>query len=438
MDTQSELAQEHPHQSTTVDHLPLEIIAYIMELGHMDGCNPMLDPLYWDFGFRDTISLLSHRFRSIALGTPKLWNCLRVYIGRDDEHALLGTSPESFSRGLQRSGAVPLDLLFVCRRTCDEGRDVGDSRRISRLLFPHLSRLRSCDLFIESMTGALPLFDTFQFAEAPALERMAFRSVEEDAEDITDWIDRKGSHPIFSGGTPNMSSLTIVGIILFPPTSPLPRLQAVTFLSITTDTPQYFPAEFRSLLSAMPSLTELELMSPFVVHFEAFSTPNLRSLTLSDLAANELLEGWTAPVLQSLCIGRLCGGIHDALQHIDTTKYPMLESLVLGGDEFTLTWPFVHATDTLKHVSLMDISRQSADHLLHMMTPSPPCLWPRLQSFSIGSASPFAWSAFLLQRVVADRPILRAQIYGRLYVLDDDVAAIERLAREEWVAIGSA
>ncbi|KDQ56045.1 hypothetical protein JAAARDRAFT_36837 [Jaapia argillacea MUCL 33604] len=342
----------------------------------MEGCNPILDPFLWDPRFRDATPLLSHRFRSIALGTPKLWNCLRVYIGRDDEHALLGTSPESFSRVLQRSGAVPLDLLFVCRRTCDEGRDVGDSRRISRLLFPHLPRLRSCDLFIESMTGALPLFDAFQFAEAPTLDRMAFRSAEEDAEWITDWLGHAESHPIFSGGTPNMSSLTIVGIILFPPTSPLPPLQAVTFLSITTGTPQYFPAEFRLLLSAMPTLIVLELMSPFVVRVEAFSTPNPRPLTLSDLTANNLIEEWTAPVLQSLCISRLCEGINDALQHINTTKYPLLESLVLGGRRFTLTSSFVHATDTLKHVSLMDISKKSADDLLRMVTPSPPYLWP--------------------------------------------------------------
>lgn len=397
---------ELTNRAAPVSALPTEILVVIF--GYLRSHEKSPFPL--------STSHVIRRWRDVVIHTPSMWTNIRL--GRQ-----LPKSEDLLSLYLCRSRDCLLDItLFFYFEAGDV--DWGTATPphfIPGLLLSEVSRWRRLVVRTRSYQTLFWTFESLRALSAPCLEYYEMDYDEDNSRGI--------GGPIFTGGAPALTSLTLRDISLGNP-----PLIAITDLEICP--PQLsscFYTEFKSLLTAssvlrrliisdylfisdydanrhepigIPSLLSLKISFPQLIHslhryhlLSLIAAPNLESLTLDHLRASQMFNFSGVVQVFPLAI-----------------KFPKLRVLevdlhvVPDGRLSELCFALPAITHVLG----------GGTHLLEILDASDgKVMWPQLQSITV----PVLWCSSHLDtlynvvssRVAAGHPIARLQVPSQFY-----------------------
>ncbi|KDQ56063.1 hypothetical protein JAAARDRAFT_319740 [Jaapia argillacea MUCL 33604] len=407
-----------------IEKVPIELLGAIFVAGHRSQCLAFEGG--WNFSFRSTISLVSRGFREVAIQTPGLWGDILLSVGHYDDDDHTERPPmEYLEMCLRRSSNIQLQIFAA--RLCDKCHN-GDNScprldRCMELIAPHLTRIQAIALVVNTMEVPDNLFDHLRDVHVPAMETLYLHD-EYDCL-ILDF-------PIFQGGAPRLSSLSI-------PAGLDVRLEAGPFLPLAAVTDLYLDGTFQTMTSdqlvtlteATPQLRELSLSHPSVIvinrpehQVPCIRLPNLTSLTLFGDASN-FISHLHSPTVQHLCLSGY--SIPRSVKIIASQrKFPALESLSMDQyyeQEPTIYTPeLARSTPLLKDLHLPTDSTAANAFLAFLREPLPEdptvpgCCslpWPLLQSLRLSSVRPEPLRELLIARIQHGIPIQSLTVCDR-------------------------
>jgi hypothetical protein len=260
---------EHIPYPAHIESLPNEILAEIFEAGVSISKDQ-----HGTLPFQCAISSVNHRWRTIAVSTPRLWSAIIFHC----DTRSVGPKFDHLSLWIERSASCALDITIMVQPQLMSVSNV--ALAIDQLIL-HVDRWHR--LTIKDMPGHMvdSVIESLYTASAPRLQHVDL-SVLQDYGDFTRTIDK-----IFTGGATALTSARIVGLCQVC-TPPLVGLTALHFggacrasgsMRLTHD-------EFRDLLTASPSLADLalealELWSSPGASASNIHIPSLRTLSLN-------------------------------------------------------------------------------------------------------------------------------------------------------------
>ncbi|KAF7974975.1 hypothetical protein HWV62_10717 [Athelia sp. TMB] len=298
-------------------NFPNEVLSMIFETGAAQdlGENPT-------YVFGCIVSHVSHRWRSVALATPRLWTQIRL-IGNphDGSHYAPSMLPndndmpppassEKVCTYLSRSGVAPVDIHIKINYE-----DIADE--LLQTIADHIGHCRSLAVTGVRRVSLSKLLKIASQHRAPVLVSLSLCS-----------FSSSFSDPLFPLGAPRLKNVALdrSNILALAPVC-LPAFESVTQLRLSD---LYFQnAEvydsLRRMLIILHSLSYLELQ------FAGAITDSLQSLQLIEL-----------PTLQYLEVD--CEGCPETLSHtMRIIRAPNLNCLSLVGfvDEHRPAWPLM-------------------------------------------------------------------------------------------------
>jgi hypothetical protein len=404
------------NMSAPVSRLPNEILGAIF--GYMKG----------SYGANDipdvvVVSHVTRHWRSVALGSPSLWDTIRMNAAN---HSL--GLPIAF---LTRSKSCTLDITLEV----PEDAPMSGLQMIP-ILIPHFGHIRH--LAIESDDNehvVQRLVQSLLDFHAASLERLEISLELGNSQDSFLWGDRTR---IFASGAPSLSSVVLKGISL---RCCSPPLAAVTYLSLDSDgdgTMLMSYNYFCNALSACRSLTWLELRgrlfafgsSDTARHIEI---PSLISFAIGypiryrqDHYIRSTFKTISAPALRTLSLNYMhrltLQVVVDFIQ--SHTLYPMLQHLRLEDPAVEcMTANSIRATASVTHVTLIyvgGIPRKMAalaPLLGHKEQPvsQTDILWPRLHTLTVCVFDEVFIRDMITTRIAIGVPLVTLRIESSTY-----------------------
>lgn len=176
-----------------ISSLPNEILVEIFTIGHRSKPSTPFEVL---------VSHVSHHWREVALGTPKLW----AKIHRQSYQRAVGF----IAAYLQRSRQLPIYLTFNigsddldsdgCDCGCGSGPEQNETEknisRFRRLVKPHISRCKTLIIESESYLPLIPVLRMLSAAAVPALRLIRINVANLPAEQ--EWQLFRGGAPLLN------------------------------------------------------------------------------------------------------------------------------------------------------------------------------------------------------------------------------------------------
>lgn len=354
-----------------IESLPNEVLAMVFQAGCILPCRKAHRPNKRpDPPFELLISLVSRRWRNVAISTPKLWTKICV-LPRQPLDLVMAY--------LTRSGVLPLDIRADLRFNRSSFLFVSS---FVEVFIPQIGRWRSMCIRSTHYQYLRPFFRHIRLATAPLLESLQiivgdhdndeedtdhndidsdnsdgtddegeeeeedeYSDIEDQDNEASDWdAERDGNiGEILTGGTPALRLFRLTGIGLHLCTPPG---LALTTLHIHGTGPSSFfttCSKFRDILDNLSALTHLFVHGWVIrehdVPTRASILPILSSLHLSSShgydSQVELLAIISAPLLECLTLNSVwMGNFSTSLfQRPEWTagspRYPRLRSLSL-------------------------------------------------------------------------------------------------------------
>jgi hypothetical protein len=359
-------------------NLPSEILSIIFEAGQPQASCPVFQRQTLnvrgksEIPFELLISSVSHRWRDVALQTPRLWTNLQINV--------LQSTKAPLDLYIHRSKICLLSITFK-QRTLNIHVINPDSAvknftwQLERLV-PHVARWRDFimdNVHVAPLSAALfPLFHL----HAPALEMLAIDS-----------SNGQENIEIFSAGAPLLSSMVLLGASIRPHQGP-----AIKSIQLGAHV-RFSHAEFSQFVQSMPSLTHASIRADIVtdlINLPLIGLPSILSLDIDcdySHSSIRLLTCLDLPSMETLVIrGFSLNAILTLGQH--HRPYPFVQSLRITSSYHDDEHDVPIAT-TLGFISLFpsvqDIAFQGADAIiilavLHDRRSTDELLWPQLSA----------------------------------------------------------
>jgi hypothetical protein len=309
------------NETAPISMLPNELLATIIEI----GCR-LAETKSHSCPFEVVVSHVTRHWRTIALGTPRIWAKIRRYSSQK--------SLDSIAAYLQRSKAVPLDLSV----DMGEGTDHQDHfTPFCQLINPHVNRWRRLRVTYASWEDHRKWLQGMPLACPRILQ-----SIDIFLEKMGDGIIRT-PHTIFPNGAPRLTSVRVKGVGWF---CWMPPLRAVTTLCLDNDGVDHTLwtsfHELQVMFRHMSCLTHLIVSGDIAESWPPGVTIELVTLKSLDIRADPaeddagqisgLLLAISAPSLESLALRVV--EENDFRRYIQSTisdppKFQALRSLVL-------------------------------------------------------------------------------------------------------------
>ncbi|KZP12785.1 hypothetical protein FIBSPDRAFT_150108 [Athelia psychrophila] len=214
--------------SNVADEIMAMIFGMGMTISHEE--NP-LSP--WPFG--EVVSLVSHRWRSIALDTPSLWTFIKYTL-----RPLRGCAAY-----LSRSRLAPVDIYIAHREV---------NYSLLQSINEHFGRCRSFCVFTSTKEDVQRILECVSCHTVPLLRKLSMGSYHPNL---------KFPAQLFPLGAPNLKIVQLMGLNFetIPQAFCLPAFEAVTHLRLShvniNNVESYI--SFRVVLEALQHLSHLEL-----------------------------------------------------------------------------------------------------------------------------------------------------------------------------------
>jgi hypothetical protein len=321
-------------------NLPNEILSMIFEAGRSRTLYPASRDGRSKAGipFELAVSSVSHRWRNVALQTPRLWTNLEIKVF-DPTRCLTDLY-------LRRSKMSLLDITFRQRKSTNSNTNYFKAQL--ELLLPYVARWRSF-IIVGVHFGSLSItLSPLAHLHAPALETLAMDCISNEQQVVE----------TFSTGAPRLSSVALRSAFVRPPQGP-----ALKFLQLCSDV-RLSHVEFSQFMQSMPALTNISIHWAVVsdpVNYPAIQLPSVLSLDYHfDLLSNPggVLPSLELPSLETLTIhGRTFRVIEVLTQH--HRPYPFVQSLQFVDPYYTKRRD-VPAATTLDFISLFQALKTSS------------------------------------------------------------------------------
>ena len=253
--------------------------------------------------------ILSHvcsQWRNIAINLPILWTAFKF-----ESHRRVLAPVDKLEEYLFRSKTQLIELYFDF--FVSDFEEANKCFKLVEIAIPHACRWRRFTLFTDSLYAPIRVMDGFRRLNTPNLEYLAICPASNDLADIPDPDDIRPS--VLTGGTPKLSVMRINSTTHF---HSLPPLSNITTLTIQ-DSPEiveyfYSVRTFRSILMAIPNLTNLSIessygvnpSSTFVSGLPRIVMPSLKVLRIAqDNCVLSILSLLDAPLLEMLLLHNL-------------------------------------------------------------------------------------------------------------------------------------
>jgi len=369
-----------------VSSFPTEIIAAIFkEVGLSDGYSR--GDMDMQCRKLPSIVLASHvnrQFRDIAIGTSSLWSSIDLHLSSTMDLYLMDIY-------LERSKSSLLDIHIV-------GNIVNFDivHRVVGRLLPHCGRWRSLSIEADSTVCMHGIIPALQYLCVPKLVSM-------DISLFKPWDPHLHGVcvSIFSGGALTLRSSKFVNLSLLECRPPLSALDTLD-LQVVSPWPMALKYnEFRDILMAAPSLTDLRLSSMVFqldpeVQLEPVDLPYLQILALSIDAAVyagrsdlliDIFKALRIPGLQTFKLYNLYSQHSATVLHYlqaEAHRYPLLHSLALKDVEWSgcLIPDIIHALPNITSLSLIRSAENVVLNLLMDGTTMSP-LWSQLKALEL-------------------------------------------------------
>ncbi|KAF7986643.1 hypothetical protein HWV62_26466 [Athelia sp. TMB] len=339
--------------------IPDEILATIFEQAH--SCED---------GLELQVSQLTHRWREVALCTPRLWCKVRVSSYKQADLAALY---------LDRSKGLPFDLTISIKSTDDEALFCG--------MF--LNRIHLCRRLTINLKSDLPkeerdFVDHLVSATLPLLKSFEMSCLYGAPTDI------------FTGGTPLLTDVRLSKSLHC-----LPPLHSITTLRLVGVHTYSGPEKWRDMLLSLTSLISLEVVdgieilnqweSPAVIKL-----PALQSLCVKAVNARNnqsvfrcLYDTIDAPLLECLSLESFIDEDLVFLKEswpLGATKFPALRTLTLSDFEtHEPLCPFMRTFPNVQTVMVKGRSGSTMQRLLQLLQYSETAQthWPVLRCLGL-------------------------------------------------------
>lgn len=402
--------------SAPISRIPNEILAEIF--GYMKGsysANNIPNVM--------VVSHVTRHWRNVALGSPSLWDTIRMSTANDSLDL-----PITF---LTRSEPCTLNV------TLDIPEDAPMSGlRLIPILIPHFGHIRHLAIECGDNEHVVQrLIESFLNFQAPSLECLEISLDLGNSQDSFLWNDRTR---IFTGGTPILSSVVLKGISL---QCCSPPLDTITHLSLDSDgdgTMLMSYDHFCDALSACRSLTRLELRGWLFAFSSSdaarqINLPSLVSFAIGypifyrqDHCVRSTFETISAPALQTLSLNYMHRLTLQVVVHFIQSRalYPMLQHLRLEEPAVEcMTVHSIRAMASVTHVTLMyvgGIPRKMAALAPLLDRKYQPVfqadiLWPRLHTLTICVFDDVFIRDLITTRIAIGVPLVTLRIESGTY-----------------------
>lgn len=391
-----EKAKSLPTPSITIEDLPNEILALILEAGSIlpsipKGRHSDNTPRTQSLTFPTLVSSLSMRLRSLALGTPNIWSTILI--------SATGVIPIELSTlYLKRSYLSLLDLSIDL--SCSGGGIHPDIlTSIVSLVTPHLHRSKKLFVAADSRKTMEAFIMHFRNTPFGNLKESHFRVIMNSCADWMGYRDEVDFISIPQG----LTSLRLRGV----PSPSFGRLFRLTKLDLNDVVISF--SQFKDLLP--PSLERLILrtavyINPFPASSSSSDTtadhiihlPNLQSLTLDvgdwhSEGCQELLSIIYMPSLSHLEMSLLNLRGLDRLLHASRTLYASrtwnVRTLVLCNTTISLQDGFKDLCSIFPLVEELLLLGPNEENPIppSLLTPEGNPPWPHLHSITLSNPS---------------------------------------------------
>lgn len=181
---------------------------------------------------------------------------------------------------ISRSSSAPLDVSFLAR-------NVHTLAKAQSLLAKHIHRTQKLNITAAGDLDVYPIMETVLARPARLLATLSLRIVPPvDFSETRMSLSSSDmfSSSAFSGYTPNLTHLTLMGPATLPP---LPLFPSITHLTLSQCRQRLSPREVRDLLQAMPRLQSLSLNNALKPGPEPSAQPAIHLPDLAILTVQE-------------------------------------------------------------------------------------------------------------------------------------------------------
>ncbi|KDQ55461.1 hypothetical protein JAAARDRAFT_195834 [Jaapia argillacea MUCL 33604] len=427
--------------------LPNELLGQIFE----ECCSIPSDS--FDCPSPIAISLVSRRWRGIALSMSSLWTDIVL------RPRLLDRATAYLSRSSHRT----IDITFNAK-TITSPISVDNKTNLLkavRLLLPHIPRWRRFVLLVDFQSVLHEVAKHLAGVAAPELQSVEF---------LQDRLDssRLGFEPIhteiFAGGTPKLAQVRLRCTTLWWHCNMLSGLTTLDLGHIFRPYRQPSYAEFCDLITASPSLTHLilRLSGPVLepeVDYLPIEIPSLRSLELADFESPALSAEYlyrlcrtlSTPNLKELKISNISeiAWINFVFaMESQAPKYPTVESVTLSSFQpINLEEGFMRSFPELKNFTAHDV--QADCFIYALFAPHPPrsglftpiqpaksdICWPHLQTLTLDRIRLSSLRLMISARTGMGRPIGKLRLAESIreqMSMNGNLDWLEKNASLEW------
>jgi hypothetical protein len=402
--------------SAPISRIPNEILTEIF--GHMKG----------SYGANDiphvmVVSHVTRHWRNVALGSPSLWDTIRMSTANDSLDLPIAFLTRSKPCTLNITLEIPEDAPM-------------SGLQLIPILIPHFDHIRH--LVIECGDNELVvqrLVESFLDFQAPSLEHFEISLDLGNSQDSLLW---NGRTRIFTGGTPILSSVVLKGISLRCCSPPLSTVTHLTLDSEGDGTMLMSYDYFCNALNACHSLTWLELRGRLFAFGSSdaarqINLPSLVSFAIGypiryrqDHYVRSTFETISAPALQTLSLNYMHRLTLQVVVHFIQSRalYPMLQHLRLEEPAVEcMTVNSIRAMASVTHVTLMyvgGIPRKMAalapllDRKYQSVSQAD-ILWPRLHTLTICGFDDVFIRDLITTRIVIGAPLVTLRIESGTY-----------------------
>lgn len=356
-----------------------------------------------------TISHVCHRWRTIAIATPSLWNS--IWVGFFDTEA----KQELVGMFLKRSANAPLDVTIHLERGLEDT-DWDPYIEQFHNISPSIARWRSLSLQANFQADVFHAMMRLGNGHMPILENFKVKVGPYDYEEDDENVDISCVLNLFGGGAPMLKTIHINGV---PLNCCRPPLGSVQSLYLKESKHSMDRDQFRDVVTSSHSLSSMWLDDKVFYGGEMFGfaydrhpksarivLPSVRSFTINPPAFDVnfmyyVFRNLHMPFLEHLTVWGIPGRAHvECLGEVvrdtendEVSIFPELKSLTLHFMDFSFTgghW-LLAMLPSVEYLKLRTcFSPQIMLSMLHgnLEDESELPSWPLLKSISISSAVP--------------------------------------------------
>ena len=421
-----EVSSPDGQEAALANELPPELLVYIFEISQ----NMLLPSEHLFRHFPVVLGDVSHYWRQVASGAPRLWS--NVDISHPRDLTVLRTY-------LDRSKDYPIDLHLTYDITLaqDEKADPSEVDQLISILQPHYFRCRSIRLSSGTYPQATPemvsLLESMRDGHYPMLQSFLV-----DGADKYDGIEPCA----ILNDAPNLTNVRLGGLGF---SYCRPPLKAVTELHLAVADSIITYTDFSRMLRSCESLITLciydDLVHPWPSGQPLIHIPSLRCLRIfgNMMCVSQFLLSIVVPNLEELTIAPIAKGDLTTLQEDisrNTPRFPALKSLTLApAHAHAMEQSLGLASICFPGIELLILPNYHSKYFfLSFMTndsngaaPSRP-RWPQLHTLAVRDID-----GRYNQNVLYEFVVIRQHLGVPLRTLYLDSSSLPRMTRLDWL-----